>query len=227
MDALPRYVIMGVVFAYSCILQECAHVWSALKMGDPTGKYEGRLTLNPLPHLDPFWTVLLPLWTYYTAHFPIGGPKPAPVNPLNFKDPRAGSMWSGLAGPAMNLLLAGGAMLLLWILRKALPDWVLPESYNALFLTTVMFVNVSLAALNLLPVPPLDGSRFLRFILGRKGDAALDGIERLGFIPIFIAFYFLGRPVSVFVQGTLYYLLEQLFEREYAVSLLKTYFGLQ
>ena len=226
METVVRYVIVIGVTVYSCILHECAHVWSALKMGDPTGKLEGRLTLNPIRHIDPFWTILLPLWTYYQAHFPVAGPKPAPVNPLNFKDPRAGSMLSGLAGPAMNLLLALSAFVLLWLLNRIAGDFVRPDSYNALFLSNVLFINAGLAALNLIPVPPLDGSRFLNYILGSRSDAAMGAIERLGFIPIFIAFYYLGGPVGGFVRGTLYYLLEKGFGEEYALTLVRTNFGL-
>jgi Zn-dependent protease len=221
-----RYAIAIGVTVYSCILHECAHVWSALKMGDPTGKQLGRLTLNPIPHVDPFWTILLPLWTYYQAQFPVGGPKPAPINPLNFKDPRTGMMLSGLAGPAMNLILASTAFGLLWVLNRIAGSFVLPDSYNALFLSHVIFINAGLAALNLIPVPPLDGSRFLAYILGRRSDDALSAIERLGFIPIFIAFYFLGPPVGHFVRGTIYYLLERGFGDEYALTLVRTYFGL-
>lgn len=224
-ETIVRYSIVAVVMVYSCILHECAHVWSALKMGDPTGKNEGRLTLNPRPHFDVFWTFLLPLWTYTFAQFPVGGPKPAPVNPLNFRDPRAGSMLSGLAGPGMNILLATGALGVLWLLHRFAPGWVLPESYNALFLCSIFIFNVLLAALNLLPVPPLDGSRFLRYLLGPRGDDLLDRIERLGFIPIFVAFYFLGGPVARLVMPPLAELLVKLFGYEYADSLLTTYRG--
>jgi Zn-dependent protease len=221
---LLHAIVIGVV-VYSCILHEVAHVWSALKLGDPTGKNLGRLTLDPRPHFSLFWTFLLPLWTYIVAKFPVGGPKPAPINPLNFKDPRAGMMLSGLAGPAMNLLLAGGALLLLWICSRLPAGWVPPESYIGFALCAIVFINVGLAALNLIPIPPLDGSRFLQYLLGPKGDAALDWIERLGPIPIFVAFYFLGRPVQLAVMIPFVELLVKVLGYEYAGPLLRTYFS--
>jgi Zn-dependent protease len=220
-----RFVIVIGVTIYSCILHEVAHVWSALKLGDPTGKNMGRLTLDPRPHFSLFWTLLLPLWTYHFGKFPIGGPKPAPINPLNFRDPRTGMMLSGLAGPAMNLLLATGGLALLWVSSRLPAAWIPANSYLGLFLCAVVFVNVGLAALNLIPVPPLDGSRFLQYLLGPKGDRTLGMIEQLGFIPIFIAFYFLGPVVRRTVMVPLVELLVKVLGDEYADPLLSTYFG--
>lgn len=223
---LARFLIGFFVIAYSCVLHECAHVWVALKLGDSTGKMEGRLTLDPRPHIDIFWTVLLPLLTLLFASFPIGGPKPAPVNPLNFRDPRAGHMWTALAGPATNLLLAAAAFLALWAIRAAVPGLVEPRSYNAYFLLSVMVINLVLAALNLIPVPPLDGSRFLQFLLGSRADAVLWHIERLGVLAIFLAFY-LFAPLAIrpFLQ-LLFVALVLVMDKDYAGELLSNYFRL-
>jgi Zn-dependent protease len=225
METVLLYAIVIGVTVYSCILHEVAHVWSAYKLGDPTGKNLGRLTLDPRPHFSLFWTFLLPLWTYIFARFPVGGPKPAPINPLNFREPRTGMMLSGLAGPGMNVLLAAVALGLLWIFSRLPNDWIPPDSFIGFALCAIVFVNVGLAALNLIPIPPLDGSRFLQYILGRKGDAALEWIERLGPIPIFIAFYFLGAPVQRAVMVPLIELLVKVLGYEYSGPLLRTYFG--
>jgi Zn-dependent protease len=227
MDEVVGFAAKLLVIAYSCILHECAHVWVAWKLGDPTGKAKGRLTLNPIPHIDPLWTLILPALTLLLTRFPIGGPKPAPVNPLNFRNPRTGFMWTALAGPAMNLLLTAAAIGLLWILHAAAPDLVKAEedsvSFNAFLLYNVMLINMVLAAINLIPVPPLDGSRFLQFILGPGSDALIARIERLGFIPIFLAFYFLAPfAVKPFFLG-LHLILVQLFGLEYAAALLNAY----
>ncbi len=227
MDEVVWFAVKLVIVAYSCIPHECAHVWVAWKLGDPTGKAQGRLTLNPLPHIDPFATLILPALTLIMFHFPIAGPKPAPVNPLNFRNPREGSMWTALAGPAMNLLIAGAAFGLLWVLHSVAPDFVKAEkdnvSFNAFLFFVVMLVNLQLAAINLIPVPPLDGSRFLQYLLGPGSDALMGRIERLGFIPVFLAFFLLGSHAAApFVIGLLF-VLARIFGSEYAVALVNAY----
>jgi len=229
MDDILRFAMGLAIIVYSCIIHECAHVWVAWKLGDPTGKERGRLTLNPLPHIDLFWTIILPVLTLLLAKFPIGGPKPAPVNPLNFRNPRAGFMWTALAGPASNILLAAAALGILWVLHALAPGLVKAEagsiSFNAIFFCNVILINLFLAAINLIPVPPLDGSRFLQYILGPAGDPVLARIEQMGFIPVFIAFYFLspflGRPLWWGLEGVL----DLLFEEDYA-SALRGAFGI-
>ena len=226
MEDILRPAIYLFVLGYSCILHECAHVWSAWKLGDPTGKSMGRLTLNPLPHIDFFWTILLPLMTYFAGSFPIGGPKPAPLNPLNFRNPRSGYMLTALAGPASNLLLALLGFLLLWAMLAFAPEfagsreadeWTI--SFNALFCGHLIFTNLFLAAFNLIPVPPLDGSRFLQWLLGSKSDAFLHGIERFGFIPVFLVAYFVSPYVLGPVLSGAIILLADVFGWEYASAL--------
>jgi Zn-dependent protease len=210
----------------------------ALKLGDPTGKMEGRLTLHPAPHIDPFWTLLLPALTYLFSGCPFGGPKPAPVNPLNFRDPRSGFMWTALAGPATNLLLAALGLGFLWILYAVAPDLLFvpgaedpsgrrapPElKVNSLIFANIIFTNVFLAAFNLIPVPPLDGSRFLRWLLGRRHEGIVDTVERLGFIPLFFVVYLLAPVVLAPVVLNLIFLLAHLFEWQYASELVSVFF---
>jgi len=233
MEDAVRLALYLVVLAYSCILHECAHVWVALKLGDPTGKLEGRLTLNPIPHIDFFWTILLPTLTYVFSGLPFGGPKPAPVNPLNFKDPRSGFMWTAVAGPATNFLLAGLGLGFLGLLFAVAPgflysggdvDTPVTLTVNSLFFANLLFTNILLGAFNLIPVPPLDGSRFLRFLLGRRGEGVVDWVERLGFIPLFLVVYFLAPHVLGPVITTFADLLEILFGRQYASELVMAFF---
>lgn len=218
-DYTVAFCIHLFVLAYSCILHECAHVWVALKLGDPTGKMEGRLTLKPAPHFDLLWTGILPLLTYLRGGYMIGGPKPAPVNPLNFREPRAGFMWTALAGPATNFLLATLGFLLWWGLYLVIPDFVHDRSYNGIFFLSVIYINLTLTALNLIPVPPLDGSRFLRFILGRASEYTLDMIERMSFLPVLIAFYFLGHyAIQPFYDGA-NVLMNEVFDSDYITQM--------
>ena len=231
-----RLVIYLAVLIYSCILHECAHVWVAWRLGDPTGKNLGRLTLDPRPHIDPFWTVILPLITWLSRGGVIGGPKPAPVNPLNFTNPRTGFMWTALAGPATNLLLAALGIGILWLTFAIHPglmgqvhidpvsghqSWDI--TYSALFLAEVMFTNMMLAAFNLIPLPPLDGSRFLQFILGRRGDALFDQLQRLGMIPLMIAFYFVAPYALTPFWMLLVSVLARILPPEYAMALVNAY----
>lgn len=225
---LLRMVLAVAVLVFSCVIHECAHVWTAWKFGDPTGRSMGRLTLNPLPHVDLFWTILLPIFTYFRLGYPIGGPKPAPVNPHMMRDPRLGGVSSALAGPASNMLLALAGLGTLLLLRQIVPDLVPPNSVNALFFFYVWFINGILAVLNLIPVPPLDGSRILHWVVGRPMDRLMETVERSGWltaIPIYLAFIFLGPyATQPFRVGT-WYLLAALFGDEYAEALRATFTG--
>jgi Zn-dependent protease len=228
MSDVPRYVLAMAVLVMSCTIHEWAHVWSAYRMGDPTGKMEGRLTLNPLAHLDPFWTLILPFLTYYYNGFPVGGPKPAPVQSAHFRDPRLGSLWSSLAGPASNLFLAGGGLAVLYVLSKILPGFVGPRSYNALLLFDLFYINLGLALTNLIPVPPLDGSRVLHYLVGRPLDGIMKLVDRAGWLtalPIYLAFLFLARPVLHPVNVRLFSLFGNLFGVGYTGDLFNSYIG--
>ena len=219
-----RFVMGMAILVFSCVFHECAHVWVAYKLGDNTGKDLGRLTLNPIPHIDLFWTILLPALMLISSRPPIGGPKPAPVNPSNFRNPRVGDLWCSLAGPASNLLLAAAGLLLLRLLLAIAPDLVAPDSWNALFFFSIFRINVVLALVNLIPVPPLDGSRFVHFIAGPSLDPVMNFFDRAGWLtalPILFAFmvlapYALGpfwqiaNPVlAVFLGEEYFYTLRQ------------------
>jgi Zn-dependent protease len=218
------HIGMGmVVLIYSCIFHECAHVWTAFIQGDPTGKAQGRLTLNPIPHIDLFWTIILPFFMFLTSGSAIGGPKPAPYNPLNFRNPRLGSLWVALAGPASNILLAGASLLIFWGIFTIFPVAVPPRSANAAFFLTIIQTNLVLAAANLIPVPPLDGASFLKFIVGRPAEDLFAVIERntlLACIAIFVAFRFLGPHAIRPVLQSVYFVLRPLFGADYVSELL-------
>lgn len=182
------------IFIYSIILHEMAHGFVAEKLGDPTAKISGRLTLNPIPHIDPLLSILFPLLLFFTRSPVIfGAAKPVPIDPYNFRNPRKDLGLVGLAGPATNLSIA----IVLSLLARLLSA-VLPFNYSVVvnqILSNAVYLNIALGLFNLIPVPPLDGSRVLASVLPPKYGYIFDSIERFGF---FIIFFLLLFPNSLF-----------------------------
>jgi Zn-dependent protease len=162
----------------SLSIHECAHAWAAWKLGDDTAEKLGRLTLNPLAHLDPIGTVLLPL-----LGVPFGWAKPVPVQPHRFTrrvTMRTGMMLTAIAGPVSNLVLAAVSIVLLAMLIRFRPGTV--ETQQALFtlLRTMIFLNVILATFNAIPIPPLDGSRVADALMPEAMRPGWENFCRLG-----------------------------------------------
>jgi len=144
------------IIVLSAVIHEYAHAWAAYQLGDSTAKDEGRLTLNPLAHLDPWGTVIIPLFLLFTSGVFIGWAKPVPYNPYRLRDLKYGSLKVALAGPAINLLLA----LTLGLILRFGESLLVNYNYNLpFFLGFIVYVNIFLALFNLLPFPPLDGSK--------------------------------------------------------------------
>ena len=169
------------VLLFSVIVHEVAHGYVAGLNGDPTARMLGRITLNPLPHIDPVGTILLPL-LLYLAHLPVVGmAKPVPVNPLNFRNYRWGEFAVSAAGPLSNLALAVAFSVLL---RLGF------ENPGVLALAQLgIQINILLALFNLIPIPPLDGSHILAILLPRDLARLYAHLEPVGFILILILFY--------------------------------------
>jgi len=151
-----QILLMAVGLLLGIDVHECAHAWAANELGDPTARYQGRLSLNPLVHLDPMGTLMMLFSMFYG--FGIGWGKPVPVNPWNLRHGRVGQGMVALAGPASNLILAGILALPLRV------DWLGGGPGAAVWLTLIS-VNVGLALFNLLPIAPLDGAAVLKGIL--------------------------------------------------------------
>lgn len=190
-------IIGFLIFIYSIILHEIAHGWVAERLGDPTARISGRLTLNPLSHIDPIMSVLLPLFLFLTrSPILIGAAKPIPIDPYNLRHPQKEMGLIGLAGPATNLLLALLLAGLAQVLSGNAALVFLPLLANATLL------NIVLAVFNLIPIPPLDGGRVLVSLLPRHYGEALMSLENFG---IFIVLFLLFFPNPLFsLQGAMF-----------------------
>lgn len=162
MDTVVTVGLVLLVLMPSVILHEVAHGAAALRFGDDTARRAGRLTLNPLAHIDPFGTVILPTLLAFTTGAAFGYAKPVPVNPSRMRRPRDHGLLVSLAGPATNVVLALIAAVLLRALVPAGDPFVLETLFR------FGFINVILAAFNLLPIPPLDGSAVVERLLPRR-----------------------------------------------------------
>jgi Zn-dependent protease len=187
------------VLIFSVIIHEISHGAVALRLGDATAKSAGRLTLNPLKHIDPFGSLILPAILIFLRIATGGGiifgwAKPVPVNHLNFKNPRWGMFWTGLAGPLSNVVLA---LVFAVLIRFAIP--VFPYLvFLAPFFAIVVLLNLWLGVINLVPIPPLDGSRifFSLFPLSQEMQLTLERYSI--FFLVFLLFFFMPI-VSEFV----------------------------
>lgn len=201
-------IVLSLVAVFTAIvLHEVSHGYVAYRLGDPTAKARGRLTLNPLAHIDPIGTVLVPLvLVVLRSPFLFGWAKPVPINPNYFRNPFRGMLYVAIAGPATNLTLALGAAAVGRLLLLAFPDplFFLSGTFianltQAVFFFMGIFVifNIVLAVFNMIPIPPLDGSRVLTYFLPAEGRRVMILLERYGFL-ILIAFIFLGGLNALF-----------------------------
>jgi Zn-dependent protease len=168
-------------YLFSLSVHESAHAYTALKLGDATGAALGRISLNPIRHIDPFGTVLLPLVLWFGSHgqFMFGYAKPVPYNPYRLKNPPLGSAAISAAGPLSNLLLAFASAV---VLKVAAGAGVFTDSIGWKLFVSMIWLNLALAFFNLLPIPPLDGGGILLGILPRRASMALDRLRPYGFL---------------------------------------------
>ncbi len=219
-------VISVFVLLFAITIHEASHGWAAHKMGDPTAYNLGRVSLNPLAHIDPIGTILFPLILLILKAPLFGWAKPVPVNPINLRNPRRDNLWISAAGPASNLAAAAIALagILLFKTMKPelksflgsfllghgfLPRGLYPLQGLTLLLFYAVLINTYLAIFNLIPIPPLDGSGVLMGLLSDEAAQKYERIRPFGFI-IVLALIYLGllniiiRPIELLIYTIIF-----------------------
>jgi Zn-dependent protease len=197
---IPQLIIYMVVLLLAISAHEAAHAWMSYKFGDDTARLLGRITLNPVAHIDPIGTLLIPIMMFIFGHVGgalasiplIGWGKPTPVNPLRWRNKDLANVMVSIAGILANIIIATIGFVILKVLLKTGAADQLPESLQepiGLFLSYLLIMNVSLAVFNLLPFPPLDGSKVLDTFLPASMRPLMEIFERYGFIILMILIY--------------------------------------
>lgn len=190
-----EFALIGlVVLLFSAILHEVAHGWVADRLGDPTARLQGRLTLNPISHIDPLMSILLPLMLLLSGSPVIfGAAKPVPVDPFNLRDSKKDLALVSFAGPLTNVLIA---VIAAFVLRFLPIGEISPILF--LIFNQIVTLNLLLAIFNLLPIPPLDGSKVVAQFLPDREAAAYLSLSSVGFLIIFVL---LLTPIGGFSLG--------------------------
>jgi len=193
------------VLIFSVIIHEIAHGAVALRLGDTTAKDAGRLTLNPLKHLDPIGSFLLPLFLFYLGGPVFGWAKPVPYNPLNLKNPKTGAGLIGAAGPLSNLFLA----LVFGVSIRILTSVTIPGPISAfvILFQIIVLINIALAIFNLIPIPPLDGSNILFALLPDRLYELRGFLMRYGFYILLFLIAFRGLNFMIPIIRNLFRLI--------------------
>ena len=217
-ELIPRLVIYMVVLLLAISAHEAAHAWMSYKFGDDTARLLGRVTLNPVAHTDPIGTLLIPIVGFIFGamsggRFPlIGWGKPTPVNPLRWRNKDLANVMVSIAGILANLLIAIIAFIIFKALLMSGTIHLMSDSTLepiVLFLDNLLIMNISLAVFNLLPFPPLDGSKVLSTFLPASMQPALDFLEQYGYWLLILLIYmgFFSAIISPILKFVYYLLL--------------------
>lgn len=212
---LRQIIISAPAILIAIVFHELAHGWVAYKLGDKTAKYAGRLTLNPVSHIDPFGTIILPfiLLLYTNGQWVFGYAKPVPVNPYNFKNPRRAMALTASAGPLANIVVAVVCTFIGVRILTPFQEFIPFFIYDPLIMIiqATININIVLASFNLIPVPPLDGGRIILGVLPGKYSQVAEKYEQFGFLIV----------VVLIITGlTKYFVLPLVIFFEYILSLI-------
>jgi Zn-dependent protease len=197
-DTIAQFILYMVALVFSLSVHESAHAWMSNQFGDDLARLQGRISLNPTSHIDPIGTLLFPAISFFTGAPLIGWAKPTPVNPLRWRNKRVANFWVSVAGVISNFVIAALAGLTIRLLYSTafIDGRFHPVSTDSLIaegavrLLIVFFtLNVALGVFNLLPIPPLDGSKVLASILPPGFESGIEALERFGFLLLFVAVF--------------------------------------
>jgi Zn-dependent protease len=231
LENLDKFLLAVPVLLFSMVAHEYAHGYAALKQGDTTAQQLGRLTWNPIKHIDPFLTILMPVMTFWAFGFIFGGAKPVPVNPRNYRNYKRGDIIVSLAGVATNLMLFPVCALLIVVI--GLLGRVIPPAVDTFSLLQGMMwygvqFNLLLAFFNLLPIPPLDGSHVLKWLLPPAWSLRYQQLGRYGIVILLVLFWTdagkniltgFMKPMQMIGQPTLEFVLPYLLKSPYEMGI--------